>query len=382
MPHIHVEIEIAQSPKKPGNPCGDLVAFERTPAATTLVLCDGLGSGIKANVAATMCASRLLEALRQGTTLRHAFANLVKNMIRVRGTELPYSCFVVIRILNDGQATVLSYDMPPPLFITSSHAELLPQRTKTVENALIGESHAQLAPGDGIMVMSDGVTMSGLGLSQRSGWRTEGVQQYLRELLSERRPLRDLAQAVHERARELWEQVGGDDTTVAMVLCRWGKTLNIFTGPPKHKQQDRAVIQKFLLSEGWKVVAGSTTAEIVAKFLEKPLEVEQDLRSRLAPPRYYIEGIDLVTEGAITLNQVYNVLEADPKSFEEVSGVTELQHLLRQADRINFVVGAAQNPAHGDIVFQQRGLLTRTNIVPLLAEKLEKLGKLVTVEYV
>ncbi|MEN6546388.1 MAG: SpoIIE family protein phosphatase [Armatimonadia bacterium] len=382
MPHIHVEIEISQSPKKPGSPCGDLVAFERSPAATTFVLCDGLGSGIKANLAATMCASRLLEALRQGTTLRHAFGSLVKNMIRVRGTELPYACFIVIRILNDGQATVLSYDMPPPLFVTSNHAAPLPQRTRTVENALIGESHAQLAPGDGIMVMSDGVTMAGLGLSQRNGWKTEGVQQYLRELLSERRPLRELARAVHDRARELWEQVGGDDTTVAMALCRWGKTLNIFTGPPANKQHDRAVAQKFMLSEGWKVVAGSTTAEIVARFVEKPLEVEQDLRSKLAPPRYYIEGIDLVTEGAITLNQVYNVLEADPKSFEEESGVTELQRLLREADRINFTVGAAQNPAHGDIVFQQRGLLTRTNIVPLLAGKLEKMGKLVTVEYV
>lgn len=382
MPYIHVEIEVAQSPKKPGTPCGDLVAFERSPAATTFVLCDGLGSGIKANLAATMCGARLLEALRQGTTLRHAFGNLVKNMIHVRGTELPYACFVVIRVLNDGQATVLSYDMPPPLFVTSSHAAPLPQRTRTVENALIGESHAQLAPGDGIMVMSDGVTMAGLGLSQRNGWRTEGVQQYLRELLSERRPLRELARAVHDRARDLWEQVGGDDTTVAMVLCRWGKTLNILTGPPANKQHDRAVAQKFMLSEGWKVVAGSTTAEIVARFLDKPLEVEQDLRSKLAPPRYYIEGVDLVTEGAITLNQVYNVLEADPKSFEEQSGVTELQHLLREADRINFTVGEAKNPAHGDIVFQQRGLLTRANIVPLLAEKLEKMGKLVTVEYV
>lgn len=380
--HIYVEIEKAQTPKKPGTPCGDVVAFERTPLGTTMVLCDGLGSGIKANLAATMCASRMLEALRGGASLRHAFAGLVKDMIRVRGTEAPYACFIVLRVLIDGQATVLSYDMPEPLFVTSSHCALLPQRTGTVENALIGESHLQLAPGDGIIVFSDGVTQAGLGLSQRQGWRVAGAQQYVTELLSERRPLREIPTALHDRARELWEGVGGDDVTVAMALCRWGKTLHILTGPPSTKNRDHEVVSKFLRLSGWKVVAGSTTAEIVAAQLGQPLEVEQDARSTLAPPRYYLEGIDLVTEGAITLNQVYNVLEEDPGSFEEQSGVTELQSLLREADRINFLVGTARNPAHGDIVFRQRGLLTRTNIVPLLVEKLEKLGKLVTVEYV
>ncbi|MHB8997728.1 MAG: SpoIIE family protein phosphatase [Armatimonadota bacterium] len=382
MAYIHVEIEQAQSPKKPGAPCGDVVAFERTPSATTLVLCDGLGSGIKANVAATMCASRLLESLRGGGSLRQAFGNLVKNMIRVRGTELPYACFVVVRVLNDGQATVLSYEMPEPLFITTSHASLLPQRTRTVQNALIGESHLQLAPGDSIMVFSDGVTQSGLGLSMRQGWRTEGVRQFLSEQLSQRRPLRELAQAVHDRARELWEGVGGDDVTTALVLARWGKTLSILTGPPSSKSHDRQVASRFLMMEGWKVVAGSTTSEIIAKYLDKELQVQQDLTSKLAPPRYYIEGIDLVTEGAITLNQVYNILGEDAAELEAESGVTELYHLLHAADRINFLVGMARNPAHGDIVFRQRGLLTRGNIVPLLVEKLQGMGKLVTVEYV
>lgn len=382
MPYIHVEIETAQSAKKPGTPCGDVVSFERTASATTLVLCDGLGSGVKAHLSATMCASRLLEALRGGASLRHAFGNLVRNMLRVRGTDLPYSCFVVLRVLNDGQATVLSYDMPAPVFVTPTHVTPLPQRTHTIENALIGESNWQLASGEGIMMVSDGVTQAGLGLSRVNGWRLEGLQQHLRELLSERRPLRELPQALHDRARALWENVGGDDVTVALALCRWGKTLNILTGPPSSRQQDHTIVSRFILAEGWKVVAGSTTAEIVARHLDKPLDVEQDTRSTLAPPRYYIEGIELVTEGAITLNQVYNILEEDPSRFEEESGVTELYGLLRQADRVNLTVGVARNPAHGDIVFRQRGLLTRGSIVPLLAEKLQKLGKLVTVEYV
>ncbi|MEI6503868.1 MAG: SpoIIE family protein phosphatase, partial [Armatimonadota bacterium] len=259
---------------------------------------------------------------------------------------------------------------------------LLPQRTRTVENALIGESHLQLAPGDAIMAFSDGVTQSGLGLSQRLGWRVEGAQQHLTELLSQRRPLREMAQAVHDRARELWEGVGGDDVTVAMVLARLGKTLNIFTGPPSSKAHDRPVANRFLMMDGWKVVAGSTTSEIVADFLGQELKVEQDATSQLAPPRYYLDGVDLVTEGAITLNQVYNIIDEDPGNLEAETGVTELYRLLHEADRINFIVGVARNPAHGDLHFRQRGILTRSHIVPLLSEKLQELGQLVTVEYV
>jgi hypothetical protein len=382
MAYTHVDLLQAQSSKHPGSPCGDVTATDRSPTATTLVLCDGLGSGIKANLAATMCASRLLEALRSGVSLRQAFGSLVRNMIRVRGSDLPYACFTVIRVLTDGQATVLTYEMPQPVFVTANHATLLPQRTQTIENALIGESHLQLAPGDGLIAFSDGVTQAGLGLSQRLGWRVEGVQQHLTELLSDRRALRELPQAIHDRARALWEDVGGDDVTVAMVLGRWGRTLNILTGPPGNRAHDREVAHRFLLMEGWKVVAGSTTAEIVADYLGHPLEVQQDTPSHLAPPRYYLDNVDLVTEGAITLNQVYNVLEEDPSELEEETGVAELQGLLRDADRINFVFGRARNPAHGDITFRQRGLLTRAHIVPLLAEKLRAMGKLVSIEYV
>lgn len=382
MSYTHIDILQAQSPKRPGAPCGDVIASERTASATTLVLCDGLGSGMKANIAATMCSSRLLEALRGGASLRRAFGNLVRNMIRARGTDLPYACFSVIRVLNDGQATVLTYDMPQPLFVTANHAAALPQRTRTIENALISESHLQMAPGDGLIIFSDGVTQAGLGLSQRLGWRVEGVCQHLTELLSDRRPLRELPRAIHDRARSLWETAGGDDVSVAMALGCWGKTLNILTGPPANRALDHEIVHRFLLMEGWKVVAGSTTAEIVARHLGHSLHTQQNVPSHIAPPRYYLDRVDLVTEGAITLNQVYNVLEEDPAELEEETGVAELQRLLREAHRINFIAGQARNPAHGDIVFRQRGLLTRNHIIPLLGEKLRAMGKLVTVEHV
>jgi len=382
MGYIHVEIETQQSSKKPGSTCGDVVAFERTPSSTTIVVSDGLGHGIKANIAATMCVSRLLELFRGGFSLRVGFANMTKTMNESRGTDLPYAVFTVARILNDGTTTVLSYDMPAPIFISPRLASVLPQRTLSLENSLIGETNCHLEPGEGILIVSDGITQAGMGTSFRLGWEIEGVCRYTNTCLLDGVLPREIPQYVHYRALEIWGRVAGDDCTVNLALSRWGKTVNILTGPASDRSQDDNIVSKFLLAEGTKVVCGGTTAAIVARHRGIKLAVDDDHQSMVAPPKYVIDGIDLVTEGAVTLNQVYNVLDEDPSVFEEDNAVTEMVELLRNADRINFLVGIARNPASDNIAFRQRGILTRTQIVPLLADKLRKTGKLVVIDYI
>jgi hypothetical protein len=139
------------------------------------------------------------------------------------------------------------------------------------------------------------------------------------------------------------------------------------------------LVGRFLQSEGRKVVCGATTAKIVGQRLGVSLEVEQS-ESLIAPPTYRLKGVDLVTEGAVTLNQAYNILDEDPTEYEEESGVTHLCDLLHGADRVNIFLGMARNPASGDIAFRQQGILPRIKVVPLLAERLRQQGKLVVVE--
>jgi hypothetical protein len=382
MGYIHVEIETIQSSKRPGKSCGDQVQFERTQASTTIVICDGLGSGIKANIAATMCASRLLELFRNDFSMRQGFSSMVKTMNEARGTDLPYAVFSVIRILNDGSATVLSYDMPGPIFVSRRLAAVLPQHTLTLENALIGESNCHIEPGEGLIVVSDGITQAGLGTTMKNGWEIEGVARFITASMTEGLLLPEIPNYVHRHALELWGPRSGDDCTVTLASCRWGKTVNIMTGPPSDPSMDRSVAAKFLMAEGEKVICGGTTASIVANYRGVKLMMDPDPQSLLAPPKYQIDGIELVTEGAVTLNQVYNILDEDPSEFEEESGVTELSQLLNSADRINFLVGVAQNPASEHIAFRQRGILSRMKVVPLLAEKLRNAGKLVVIEYI
>jgi hypothetical protein len=398
--YVHIEVEVAQSSKRAETPCGDVVACERNAAATTLLCADGIGSGIRAHVAAEMCASRLKELLRLGFSLRKAFASVARTMQQARDPSRPFAAFSVARILNDGMTTILGYEMPGPVLISRRHAAALPQTAVELGGALVQESDCYLEPGDAVLLTSDGITQAGLGGGLPLGWQTEGVVRCLNDRLADGLLPKELPQAVHREACRLWRQAesgprcrrenpygdrppaAGDDCTVMMALCRKGHIVNILTGPPAKSSDDVAVVRRFLQSEGLKFVCGGTTAEIVGRVLKQPVLVEQDCQSLIAPPRYEIPGVDLVTEGAVTLNQVYNVLDEDIRKLTEDSGVTELCALLQVADRVNIFVGGARNGAANDISFRQRGILSRNQILPLIAERLRNAGKLIVMENV
>lgn len=380
--YMHVEIDSQQLSKRTGNPCGDVVGWEKTPAHTTLVVSDGLGSGVKANIAATMCVSRVLELLRNGYSLRKTFSSVAQTMNEAMGTDKPYAVFTVVRVLVDGVASVLSYEMPEPLLVTNKYSNVLKTRTVNLDNSLIHEANCHLETGEGILVCSDGISQAGLGSGLPSGWGVEGIARHVQSLVSGGYSPREVPAEVIREAVRLWGKKLGDDCTCAQAFCRRGITVNILTGPATRRDRDHETVRKFMLMEGAKVVCGGTTSQVVARALGTNVVMEPSPQSMLAPPRSYIEKIDLVTEGAVTLNQVYNVLDEESDVFDEESAVTELHELLKNADKVNLLVGSAINPAAGDISFRQRGILTRQAIIPLIKDKLEKLGKLVVIEHI
>lgn len=369
---------MAQNAKHAGSPCGDVVACHREPSATTVICADGIGSGMRAHIAAQMCASRLLESVRQGFSLRRAFTSLVRSMEQSRDPTRPWTAFSVARIRNDGMTTVLAYEAPGPVLVTRHHATGLPAHPLQLGGALVSESHCHLEPGEGLLLVSDGVTQAGLGRGLPRGWQTEGLVSFISDSLNQGIAVRQVAANVLRQARLLWRQLG-DDCTAALAYTKPGLIVNVLTGPPVEPERDAEVVERFLAAEGLKIVCGGTTAEIVARVLGQPLSVEQNASSLVAPPRYELEGIDLVTEGAVTLTQVYHLLDEDTRDLKEDSGVRDLCLLLNVADRVNIVLGKAHNRATQDVSFRQRGVLTRRQIVPLLARKLETMGKLVVV---
>ncbi len=382
MGYLHVEIVGFQTAKRKNLVCGDYYLAERDEISTTIILCDGLGSGIKANLAATMAANRLKELLNNGVSLRNAFVSLVKTMEDARKDDLPYAVFSVARILNDGVASILSYEMPAPLFLSGRFSTILQQRIFTVDNSIIGESNCYIKANEAIVLVTDGITQAGLGKGIEKGWGIENVNTFVNSLLLHGYSYKELPEKLEIKANELWKFRPEDDCTVIVARGRKGKIVNIFTGPPKSKEIDDEVVNRFMNLDGLKIVCGATTGKIVARTLGKKLEVEENFTSNIAPLNYYIEDLDLVTEGAVTLNQVYNIWDADPDTFEKNSPVTDLYSLLSVADKVHFVVGVIENPANEDITFQQHGILKRKKIVPLLINRLKEDGKLVTIEYV
>lgn len=381
--HLHIDITDCQTPKRPGDVCGDAWSCLRTERSTTIICCDGIGSGIKANIAATMTVARLEELMRRDYSLREAVAGVAATMNRAKLADLPYTAFAVARILNDGETTILTYEAPGPVLISRRLATVLPQRTIAPDRALIGESCCYMEPGDALLLISDGISQAGIGTTLRDGWGTQGLCRFVNDRIHESAALAALPrQAVHEARRLSLDRHGiphGDDCTVLLCACRTGRVVNILTGPPRQKSDDARVACSFVQLEGTKVVCGGTTAKVISQQLKRRLAVGSE-SSMIAPPDYQLDGIDLATEGAVTLNQAYNILEADPRDYERNTGVTRLCEMLREADYVRFIVGAARNDGHGDISFRQRGILHRDTIVPLLADKLRTAGKLVTVE--
>ncbi|MDD3844951.1 MAG: SpoIIE family protein phosphatase [Syntrophorhabdaceae bacterium] len=381
-PRKYIEASNAQVAKKPGGICGDYIVTERTAEATTVVVADGIGTGVKARVAAVMCASRLMELIRLGFTLRETCRKIVDTMHAARTTDIPFAAFSVCRVLVSGHATVMSYEIPSPILINNRLAAYLPkQRVFPMGLEMVGEVNCMLEYGDSIVMVSDGVSQAGLGQQYRMGWGIQGACDFINSLLVQGTQIRDIPGRIVANVRDISGATYGDDTTCSLLLCREAQVLNVLTGPPARKSDDGRVVGEFMQMKGTKIVCGSSTAEIVARNLGVPIEIKNMSNAYHKPPSYDIKGIDYATEGAITLNQVYNILGEAPEKLEPDSSVSDLYRFFHASDTINFLVGTAANPGHEHIVFRQMGVYPRDFIVRLLAEKLKSMGKLVNIIY-
>lgn len=370
---------VAQECKRNHTVCGDFVAQDRTPEAAAFIVLDGIGSGIKANVAAQMFASRLVGLLRRDFTAMQACEKLANTMHRARSSDALFAAFTLMRVLNDGSAVLMSYEMPAPLIIEGGRAEPAPQRFFTTGKEVVGETLFKLQPGNAILVMSDGVSQCGMGSVFVNGWGVDGVRAFVNQKLSAGAELKDLPQLVVDEARRISGGLHKDDATAVLLTCRPGSTIHILTGPPAASRSDSAAMQRFAELDGTKVVCGSTTADIFARNTGRAAHFKPGTNA-FEPPEHEVEGIDLVTEGAVTLNHLYNIIEEADSELDPNSSVSKLLMMIRQADRVYFHVGGAKNPGNSGLIFRQLGLLPRHKIVPLIVEKLRADGKLVITE--
>lgn len=361
--------------------CGDSYKVFRAPDSTVVVLSDGLGSGVKANVLSTLTVE-IVGGLVSGNLSNHEVVEtLISTLPVCRWRGIAYSTFSILRVYDTGQATLVEYDSPASIQL-SKGVNVVPLIGSEVEilGKSIRESHFKIEPGDVVLQMSDGIIHAGVGTSLRMGWQEEGVQNYLRTVSphAEGDPAQ-LIKRVIKQAKELWMSEPGDDGTVVAAKYRKARNVAVVTGPAGNPKDMPRMISDFLSTPSQKIICGGTTSHLIADKLGKSVEIDLKYIDSGLPPTAKLEGVDLVTEGILTLNRVVSYMKHGVPDCEE-NAATQLLSTLRNCDGISFLVGTARNAAHQNANFPAEMLLRRT-VVETLASLIREEGKTVEVVY-
>ncbi len=377
MDYYYVEITTKQVSKYEGIPCGDVFEVVRNENETLLILADGMGSGIRANIAANTCVSRIKGLLQRGFTLRNCCEMVATTMESAIIDDLPYSVFLIARFKSDGYVNILTYEIPIPVIISNRQANVLNHRKIITDNAIISESSCYLKPREGIVCYSDGVTQAGLGVTYDYGWGVDNICKYISSKLHRQFQISEIPKLLADKSYELSGNKRGDDVTAISASIRLGVIVNLLTGPPADRELTTEKLLGFINSKGIKLICGATSSRLVSEILKKPIKVDNTSYDGITPPASTIEGINLVTEGLVTLNQLFNIIDEDRENMHDDNPVTQLYDYLMIADRVNIFMGSAINPANNDISYKQRGLVPREKILTLISQKLTEIGKLV-----
>lgn len=389
---IHIDIDYKSLNKNGEELCGDKVEIFRAPDADILVLSDGLGSGVKANILATLTTKIIITMLKEGSSVDEAVETIARTLPVCKVRQLAYSTFSILRIAHDGSAYLAEFDSPACVFVRGGKATEIPYEIREIAGKNVRESHFDVAVGDTFCLFSDGVIHAGVGALLNFGWQWENVANYVEDSvkhsMSVPRTVASLAQVVDS----LYTGKPGDDSTILLARAIPQKPVSIITGPPENPENDQTIVHDFMRAPGGKIVCGGSTANMVSRILNRPLEASLSSSDPRVPPTAVMKGMDLVTEGVLTMSRAIELLEAcrdagatqSAASFTELdadNGAAKLAHfLLEQCTHVTFFVGKAINPAHQNPSLPV-DLSIKLRLVEHLCETLRSIGKVVEVRY-
>lgn len=370
--------------------CGDTVEIIRTEDSDILVLSDGMGSGVKANILSTMTTKIMGTMLKNGASIEECVTTVAKTLPVCQTRQVAYSTFSVLQVYKNGEALLLEYDNPGGILIRDGLHKNVPFTVREMEGKIIREYHFNVRYGDYYIMMSDGVIHAGVGNRSGFGWARSEVVSYIEVLCKENISSSRLMSKISNHCYALYDGKPGDDTTVIVIKVTEPKTVNLFTGPPLAKAEDERAMKEFMAAPGSKIVCGGTSAHIVARYLNRPIRTSLEYFDPDIPPTAQIEGIELVTEGVLTLNRTvqilhsYNEGETDEDFFSmlySMDGAARLgKILIEECTCLNLFIGKAINETYqaANLPFD---LSIRQRLVEQLVSECQKMGKTVTVKY-
>ena len=373
--------------------CGDKVELLQTGDSNIMILADGMGSGVKANILATLTSKILGTMFLNGATLEECVETIVETLPVCQVRQVAYSTFSILQVFHSGEAYLVEFDNPGCIFIRDGKLVPIPRNIREIQNKKINEYRFKVQKGDALILMSDGTIHAGVGQILNFGWQWEDIADYALRQYRVTISAARLAASISRACDELYQFRPGDDTTVAVMRIIDQKPVHLMTGPARNKDDDQNMVAQFMSGEeGTKrIVCGGTSANIVSRVTGKRLNVSLDYQDPDIPPIAYMDGIELVTEGVLTLNRVIQLLRTYVKNetvtedffleLDKPNGASMVaKMLIEDCTELEMYVGRAINSAYQNpgIPFD---LGIRQNLVEQLRKAVEDMGKKVTVHY-
>ncbi len=369
--------------------CGDHVDIvEQSENSTVIVLADGLGSGVKASILSTLTSKIISTMMAEGLALEECVSTIAATLpvCSIRGVA--YSTFTIMHIINNETAEIIQYDNPHVILLRNGENYDYPKTEMTIDGKKIYKTSIRLMEDDIFIAMSDGCPHAGIGIGYNFGWKREDIISYMEAISASGLTAKNLSTMLIEECDRLYGHEPGDDATACIVKIRKREPMNMLFGPPSNRDDAERMMSLFFSKEGKHIICGGTTSSIAAKYLRKPLQATLSFEKSDIPPIAKLEGVDLVTEGVITVNRVLEYAKdyiGDNELYEHWNfkrdGASLIcQLLFEEATDINFYVGKAVNPAHQNpdlpINFN-----IKMNLVKELSACLVKMGKRVKLSY-
>ncbi|MCG6186880.1 SpoIIE family protein phosphatase [Maribellus maritimus] len=393
-PGYHVEIDVQQKKPKGEIACGDVFesSITKEESRTILVLSDGIGHGIRANVLGTLTATMALKYTKLHTKPEVAARIIMEALPKSNDGKENYATFTIIEIDPEGYVRIINYDNPTVLILRNGKLF----QPKEYELKIRGEANLgkllrcrefKAFKEDRIIFMSDGVPQSGLGNNRFPlGWGMEKIENFI---LNQVGRMPDISAT--KLSRKILNQAVmndnfsvKDDTTCGVIYFREPRKFMLITGPPFYKIKDYDFVGRVQGFKGKKIICGGTTAEIIARELNLEVNIQHGEKKATAlPPSATMSGFEMVTEGILTLGKVEDILENyDSDTKLQDSPPEQVVKLLLQHDSIDIIVGTRINWAHQDPE-QPLELELRKFVVKRIVKILvHKFFKKVKVEYV
>ena len=369
--------------------CGDHIdIIETDENSTVIVLSDGLGSGVKASILSTLTSKIISTMLAAELPIEECVSTIAATLpvCSVRGVA--YSTFTIIRLLNNETAEIIQYDNPQVILLRDGENFEYNKTEMNIGGKKILKSVISLKENDMFIAMSDGCPHAGIGISYNFGWKREDIIEFLEGLAPVGYTAKTLSTMLIDECEKLYGNMPGDDATACIVRIRKREPMNMLFGPPANRDDAERMMSLFFSKDGKHIICGGTTSSIAAKYLKKPLKASLNFQQSDIPPIAEIEGVDLVTEGVITVNRVLEYAKdylGDNERYNEWSfqrdGASLISRLLfEEATDINFYVGRAINPAHQNPDLPINFSI-KMNLVEELSACLKKMGKRIKVSY-